>query len=98
MEEDEELGDKRALNAAIRSAKKAARPTKIGLPEPKTNLKPNKKRKSSAKKAKLGSAFERDMSQKSGSREGIRAKKTDKVKLDKKVKNKGKSKPKGKGR
>ncbi|PPR05356.1 hypothetical protein CVT24_007970 [Panaeolus cyanescens] len=95
MDDDEELNDRRSLNSAIRSAKKAARPTKIGLPEPKKISKSAKKKKSSAKKVKLGSAFERDMSQKSGSREGIRAKKTDKVKLDKKVKSKGKVKGKG---
>jgi len=33
MEADKELGDSKSINAAIRSAKKASRPGKTGLPE-----------------------------------------------------------------
>lgn len=39
METDNELGDSMSINAAIRSAKKASRPTKIGVPE---RVKPKK--------------------------------------------------------
>ncbi|KAF8642276.1 hypothetical protein AX16_009549 [Volvariella volvacea WC 439] len=58
QEEDEELGDKRSLNAAIRSAKKAARPTKIGLTPP-TRIQNGKARKDKQKKSVRG--FEREM-------------------------------------
>jgi len=80
MEEDKELGDEKAVNAAIRMAKKSARPSKIGVPLP---------AKTSNKKAKRrplrdGSAFERDLGQKAKNQEGIRAKKGDTVKLGKK--------------
>ncbi|KXN90005.1 ATP-dependent RNA helicase DRS1 [Leucoagaricus sp. SymC.cos] len=34
MEADKEMGDSRTINTTIRSAKKASRPTRIGLPEP----------------------------------------------------------------
>ncbi|KAF5370217.1 hypothetical protein D9615_010060 [Tricholomella constricta] len=44
MEEDAELGDENALNAAIRLAKKSARPSKIGVPE-KRLVKANSKSK-----------------------------------------------------
>lgn len=33
VEADKEFGDSKSINAAIRSAKKALRPAKIGLPE-----------------------------------------------------------------
>lgn len=46
MEMDKELGDSKIITAAIRSAKKASRPTKIGNPEP------FKRTKSRAKKPK----------------------------------------------
>lgn len=79
--EDEELGDQKSLNASIRSAKKAARPPKIGVPE-RGGLHTGKKRnKSSAKKPRGGSTFESDLSQKSKPREGIRARRDDAVKL-----------------
>ncbi|KAJ7786333.1 DEAD-domain-containing protein [Mycena metata] len=85
MQEDEELGDDRATHAAIRSAKKAARPPKIGtlIPRP-----PSKKAKRSTRKvtARTGGAFDRDLGQKGGSGEGVRSKKGDAVgRLGKKV-------------
>jgi len=46
-EADKEFGDSKSINAAIRSAKKASRPTKIGLPEP-----PKSKARSSSKRSK----------------------------------------------
>lgn len=77
MEEDAAIGDEKLLNSAIRLAKKSARPSKIGLPE---------KRPSKTKtKSKLnvisrgGGAFDRDIEQKTGRREGVRAKKNDAV-------------------
>jgi len=86
MAEDEELGDQKSVNASIRSAKKAARPPKIGVPE-RGGLHTRKKRnKSSTKKSRGVSAFESDLSQKSKPREGIRAKKDDAVKLSNKTK------------
>ena len=78
-EADEELGDNKSLNAAIRSAKKAARPAKIGVPERKDS-KPPKKRKVSARS---GNAFDSDFGQKSKGREakkGREVKKGDAVK------------------
>ncbi|KAL1697166.1 P-loop containing nucleoside triphosphate hydrolase protein [Schizophyllum commune] len=82
-EEDE--ADTNAVAAAIRSAKKASRPTKIGLPEARTaksgkNKKKGKPVKVTGKRA--GGTFDRDLGQKgakSSSSEGIRAKKSDAV-------------------
>ena len=87
MEEDEELGDNKSLNAAIRSAKKAARPAKIGVPERKDSKPPKKKRKVPARS---GNTFDSDFGQKSKSREGVRAKKGNAVKLGKTGGKKGK--------
>ena len=78
MDEDKELGDNKSLNAAIRSAKKAARPAKIGVPERKDSKSPKKKRK-----VRSGNTFDSDFGQKSKSREGVRSKKGDAVKLGK---------------
>jgi len=86
MEDDKELGDNKSLSAAIRSAKKAARPAKIGAPERKDS-KPSKKGKVSAR---FGKTFDSDFGQKSKSREGVRAKKGDAVKLGKAGGKKGK--------
>lgn len=87
MEEDKELGDNKSVNAAIRSAKKAARPAKIGVPERKVSKPPKKKRKVTARS---GNTFDSDIGQKSTSREGVRAKKGDTVKLGKTSGKKGK--------
>lgn len=83
-EDDEELGDSGAMHAAIRSAKKAARPTKIGVPEKRPSKSRSKDRKAGPKKvtARAGGAFERDFGQKGsagGRREGVRAKRGDTV-------------------
>ena len=72
-EDDEELGDNKLLNAGIRSAKKAARPAKIGVLERKDS-KPPKKRKVSARSR---NAFDSDFGGKS---KGRKAKKGDVVK------------------
>ena len=79
MEEDKEVGDK-TLNAAIRSAKKAARPAKIGVPERKDSKSPKKRKVS----VRPGNTFDSDFGQKSKSRgEGVRSKKGDAVRLGK---------------
>jgi len=77
MEEDEELGDDRATQAAIRSAKKGARPPKIGIPIPRQTAK--KAKRSSHKKitARAGGAFDKDLGQKGSRGEGVRSKKGD---------------------
>lgn len=94
-EEDAEFNDKSATNAAIRNAKKALRPTKVGLPEAPKTLNPKKdkkrrgkpsalsKKKSITKLGKSGLGFGKDASEKRSSgtlvREGARAKKTDAI-------------------
>ncbi|KAF9015182.1 DEAD-domain-containing protein [Cyathus striatus] len=89
MEEDKEMGDDKSINAAIRSAKKTSRPTKIGLPESRpSSLKRAQKAKS--KKSTRKVTFETDLGQRGSSREGIRAKKGDSVAMGKKGKRKGK--------
>lgn len=79
MDEDERAGDNAAVNAAIRSAKKAARPTKIGLPESKGLPRRSKEKTNKTRKATQGKgSFERDMGDKrTASREGVRAKRGD---------------------
>ena len=98
MAEDEELGDQKLLNASIRSAKKAARPAKIGVPERGGLHTAKKKNKSSTKKPRGGGSFESDLSQKSKPREGIRARRDDAVKLGNKGGGNGGNKTKKKGR
>ncbi|KAL0951162.1 hypothetical protein HGRIS_007894 [Hohenbuehelia grisea] len=81
-EEDEALGNAKAMGAAIRSAKKAARPSKIGLPETRPSKgKKSKDGKSARKKEKSRPAggFDKDLGQKAARSEGIRAKKSDKI-------------------
>ena len=80
LEEDEEQGESRAIKAAVRSAKKAQRPGKIGLPEKRLD---NPKAKAKAKRAqrvanRKGSSFDKDMNQKAP-REGVRARKGDAI-------------------
>ena len=83
MEEDaQETG---AIKAAIRSAKKTQRPVKIG--EKQTQLPSKAKSKDKARQkqkrkamAKGGSAFDKDLGQRpAAKREGVRAKKSDKI-------------------
>lgn len=82
MEDDEELGDGGAVKAAIRSAKKAARPVKIGVPEKRAikNKSKGKKSKTKVTTGRAAGGFDQDLSQKnSGGKghEGVRAKKGD---------------------
>lgn len=81
MEDDEEMADDRPIQASIRSAKKAARPTKIGLPENKPTKSTKKKDKSTKRKvtASKGSAFGEDVGKLPVQREGVRAKKGDTI-------------------
>ncbi|KAG5221887.1 nucleolar DEAD-box protein required for synthesis of 60S ribosomal [Salix suchowensis] len=72
-EEDEAVGDGKALNAAIRSAKKASRPSKIGLPD--TASRHAKSKGAARKKSRVG--FEKDLEQRNT--EGTRAKKGDSI-------------------
>ncbi|CAA7261381.1 unnamed protein product [Cyclocybe aegerita] len=95
-EDDKEANDSKALNAAIRSAKKAFRPQKIGVSERRNSKPTKKKRKTLGRPSKSGSTFEGDMGKGPKAREGIRSRKGDTVKLDKKGANK--TKPKKKGR
>lgn len=76
-EEDAEIGDTGAVNAAIRSAKKAARPTKIGSLKRPTQ-KPSPSKPSKKRSTKKGSNFDRDLGQKTRN-EGVRATKGDKI-------------------
>lgn len=75
MEEDET--DQHAIGASIRSAKKAMRPKKIGMPEPRPQREKPKKARGQ-KKQKNVSSFDRDLGQRPKT-EGIRAKKGDSV-------------------
>jgi len=76
---DEEMGDTGALKAAIRSAKRSARPTKIGVPV-KRALNPKEKNKKSGRRvtSRVG-AFEKDLGQTTVKGEGMRAKKGDMI-------------------
>lgn len=89
MEEDKEEGVDKAVSAAIRSAKKAARPSKIGHSSTKL-LSPSKAH--SSKQARSGGkkgkgAFDNDFgSRGSGNNhEGVRAVKGTKPNLDKRL-------------
>ncbi|KAH9480511.1 nucleolar DEAD-box protein required for synthesis of 60S ribosomal subunit [Psilocybe cubensis] len=95
-EEDKEFNDSKAINASIRSAKKANRPAKIGLPEQKLARPSKKKNKSAAKISKGKGIFESDFGQKfKSTNEGIRAKRDDAIKTSKKIGKGGKLKNKG---
>ncbi|OCH96178.1 DEAD-domain-containing protein [Obba rivulosa] len=78
MDEDDGAADSTAIRLAVRSAKKASRPTKIGEPEARQsrNKKSVKKSKKKAS-ARAASGFDKDASQRTTSREGVRAKKGD---------------------
>lgn len=80
LEDDDDAAETGAIKAAVRSAKKAARPAKIGEPE---RRQPSRKAEKKAKTKKIAKSttkggFDKDLSQKS-SREGVRAKKGDKI-------------------
>lgn len=80
MANEEDAEETPAIRAAVRSAKKAARPTKIGEPERRAGPTKKREKKARAKQrvAKVGGAFEKDMGQRAV-REGVRAKKSDSV-------------------
>ncbi|EUC66835.1 ATP-dependent RNA helicase DRS1 [Rhizoctonia solani AG-3 Rhs1AP] len=77
-EADAEFNDQRATNAAIRSAKRAQRPAKIGEPVKKFDPKAGKKNKTKVRKA----GFDRDLADRGAAqaREGMRAKKGEGIK------------------
>jgi len=75
VEEDET--DHRAIGASIRSAKKATRPAKIGMPEAGPQ-RAKAKRTRGVPKQKGTSSFDRDLGQRPKT-EGLRAKKGDSV-------------------
>ncbi|KAG1750011.1 DEAD-domain-containing protein [Suillus paluster] len=79
LEADKELGETGAVNAAIRSAKKAARPAKIGIPGHQ-NAPTSKRTKARKGTLRTGSgAFDRDLSSKAAKGEGVHAKKGDTI-------------------
>jgi ATP-dependent RNA helicase DDX27 len=72
--------ERRATDAAVRSAKKAARPTKIGIPKGPSPRRSTSKHK--RKGDKLGKAgFSHDQGSKGSRSEGIRAKRGDVAKI-----------------
>ena len=71
IEEDKKIGDHKSVDAAIRSAKKAARPSKIGVPE---KGQVNRKKKPKQRLSKIRGAFDQDFDQRASGREGLRAK------------------------
>ena len=75
MEDDAEEGDNRAVEASIRSAKKASRPNKIGIPDRRPGAKSSKsKAKKAAKIARSSTGkFDQDLGQRA--HEGARSKK-----------------------
>jgi ATP-dependent RNA helicase DDX27 len=83
MEDINETGNSGELNAAIRSAKKAARPAKIGISVPLAALSSQGKSKvkKSGKKltTRTSSGFDRELGQIPGRGEGTRAKKGDAI-------------------
>lgn len=78
MEEDNDSGHVKAMDAAVRAAKKAFRPAKIGEPErrPSRVKELKEKKRTKGKKALPGrdTGFGKEMGQ-SAKREGVRAKK-----------------------
>ncbi|CCM01972.1 uncharacterized protein FIBRA_04045 [Fibroporia radiculosa] len=84
MEEDDAAGESGAIRAAVRSAKKAARPAKIGQPE-RRDVSLNKKKEKAKERKKrgkasmrIGGAFEKDFGQRAV-KEGVRSKKGDAI-------------------
>ncbi|CAE7060779.1 unnamed protein product [Rhizoctonia solani] len=89
-EADAEFNDRYATDAAIRSAKRAQRPGKIGEPVKKFDPKASKKNKTKLRKA----GFDRDLADRGSAqaREGMRAKKGEGIKALKPKQPKGASK------
>ena len=91
MEEDREAGTEKAVSAAIRSAKKASRPSKIGhvaKPSAPSKARGGKPGAQSARSGKKG-AFDTDFGSRAKNQEGVRAVKGSKPNLNKKMKGKG---------
>jgi ATP-dependent RNA helicase DDX27 len=91
MEEDREAGTEKAVSAAIRSAKKAAKPSKIGhvaKPSTPSKARGGKPGALSARSGKKG-AFDTDFGSRAKNQEGVRAVKGSKPNLNKKMKGKG---------
>ncbi|KAF9270251.1 DEAD-domain-containing protein [Marasmius fiardii PR-910] len=79
MEADNEDGDGGAIKAAIRCAKKAARPVKIGEPERRGPASSKSKKKSrTSRVSRGGDSFNKDFGEK-GRYEGVRARQGDKI-------------------
>lgn len=82
MEEDDAGGESGAIRAAVRSAKKSARPAKIGEPERRPAAISKKKEKNKERKlrgkaaTRIGGSFDKDLGQRRA-KEGVRAKKGD---------------------
>lgn len=78
QEQDAELKDTGTINASIRGAKKAQRPTKIGIPEAR-RMKKTKNTQDSKKRRgpKVGKGLGFDVD--AGTREGMRARKGDAI-------------------
>ncbi|KZT74641.1 DEAD-domain-containing protein [Daedalea quercina L-15889] len=82
MEEDDAGGESGAIRAAVRSAKKASKPAKIGEPERRPAAISKKREKNKERKlrgkaaARIGGAFDKDHGQRRA-KEGVRAKKGD---------------------
>lgn len=77
--EEETKEERKAADAAIRSAKKAARPARIGIPD-KPSSKQGKAKQQKKKKLALGKAgFGQDQGSRTNQREGIRAKRGDAI-------------------
>jgi ATP-dependent RNA helicase DDX27 len=70
--EEESKEDRRSMNAAIRSAKKAARPARIGVPNQSASTQGKSKHKRKSGLSKVG--FSHDQGSRVSRREGIRAK------------------------
>jgi ATP-dependent RNA helicase DDX27 len=83
MEEDKDMGDGGALKAAIRSAKKSARPRKIGLPDRRTPAATKNKKGKKKEIARDREAPGMVLGQKPGHGEGVRAKKGDAISMKK---------------
>ncbi|KAG6335274.1 hypothetical protein ID866_3803 [Astraeus odoratus] len=79
MEAEKQSGEKGAIDAAIRSAKREARPNKIGKVATKNGTTPTQKRTTPKVVSRIGSTFSRDLSARARKGEGIRAKKGDTV-------------------
>ena len=75
---DEDEVEKRAIGTSIRSAKKAMRPAKIGISEPRLQSSKRTKMRGGTKKLKDANSFGSDLGQRTVA-EGTRAKKGDSV-------------------